>query len=59
MPLLGFAISFALLAWFVVRVMCAQPQRTALAITLGGAAGFHLLFARLLDLSLPRGIFGF
>lgn len=56
MPLLGFPIAFALLAWFIVRIMCGEPGRTALIVAIGGALGFHLLFSVALDLALPRGI---
>ena len=56
MPILGFAISFALLAWFIVRVMCGEGHGTALAVAIGGAALFYGLFDFALDLSLPRGL---
>jgi putative tricarboxylic transport membrane protein len=56
MPILGFAISFALLAWFIVKVMCGESHRTALAVAVGGAAIFHGLFDVALDLSLPKGL---
>ena len=56
MPLLGFAISFALLAAFIVRFMCGEKLRTALLVGVIGAAGFHALFDLALDLSLPRGL---
>jgi putative tricarboxylic transport membrane protein len=56
MPLAGFAISFALLTWFIVAVMARQPQRIALPVAIGGALGFHALFVWALDLSLPKGL---
>ena len=56
MPLTGFAISFALLTWFIVKVMCGERQRTAILVAVGGAALFFLLFDVALDLSLPRGL---
>ena len=56
MPLVGFAISFALLTWFIVKVMCGERQRTAILVAVGGAAFFYLLFDVALDLSLPRGL---
>ena len=56
MPILGFAISFALLTWFIVKVMCGERQRTAILVAVGGAAFFYLLFDVALDLSLPRGL---
>ncbi len=56
MPVAGFAISFALLTWFIVAVMARQPQRIALILAIAGAAGFYALFDLALDLPLPRGL---
>ncbi len=56
MPVVGFAISFALLTWFIVAVMARQPQRIALGVAIAGAAGFYALFDLALDLSLPKGL---
>jgi putative tricarboxylic transport membrane protein len=56
MPVLGFAVSFALLTWFVVKVMCGESQRMALLTAIIGSAGFYALFELALDLSLPRGL---
>jgi len=56
MPLLGFVVSFALLTWFVVRVMCGERHRTALVVAIAGAAGFYALFEMALDLTLPHGL---
>ena len=56
MPFLGFAISFALLTWFIVAVMARQPQRVALPLAIGGALFFYALFELALDLQLPRGL---
>lgn len=56
MPFAGFAISFALLTWFIVAVMARRPQRIAMALAIGGAVGFHLIFVWALDLSLPKGL---
>ena len=56
MPLLGFAVSFALLAAFIVKVMCGERLRTALLVGIVGAAGFYTLFELALDLSLPKGL---
>jgi putative tricarboxylic transport membrane protein len=56
MPVLGFVISFALLAAFVVKVMCGEKLRTALIVAISGSAGFYLLFEVALELSLPHGI---
>ncbi len=56
MPYLGFAISFALLTAFVVRVMCGVKLRTAIIVGVAGAVGFYALFDWALDLTLPRGL---
>ena len=52
----GFMVSFGLLAWFIVSVMFRQPQRIALGLAAGGAVGFYLVFAVGLDLQLPAGM---
>ena len=56
MPVFGFAISFALLAIFIVKVMCGEKLRTALLVGILGAAGFYAIFVLALDLSLPKGL---
>jgi putative tricarboxylic transport membrane protein len=56
MPLVGFAVSFALLTWFIVAVMAGKPQRIALPLAIGAAIGFYALFELGLDLTLPHGI---
>ena len=55
MPFLGFIASFALLTWFIVKVMAGEGHGKALALALGMSLGFYALFALALDLSLPRG----
>jgi len=57
MPVFGFVISFALLAAFIVKVMCAEKLRTAILVAVIGSAGFYALFEWALDLSLPKGMF--
>ena len=57
MPVVGFAISFALLSIFIVKVMCAQKLRTAILVGVIGAAAFYAVFEWALDLSLPKGMF--
>jgi putative tricarboxylic transport membrane protein len=52
---LGFAVSFALLTWFIIAIMFGRPQRIALSVSIGGAVGFYLLFSVGLGLSLPSG----
>ena len=56
MNVLGFAVSFALLTWFIVAYMARRPHPEALALAVGGAAAFYGLFSYLLDLSLPSGL---
>src|SRR5450631_1340774 len=56
MPVVGFAISFALLTWFIVAVMARQAQLTAWAVAIGGSALFYGIFEIGLELSLPRGM---
>ncbi len=56
MPLAGFAVSFALLTWFIVKVMAGRPQRVALTVAVGFALGFYALFELALDLALPHGL---
>ncbi len=56
MPIVGFAIAFALLTVFIVKVMCGERLRTALVVAIVGSAGFYALFEMALDLSLPRGL---
>ena len=57
MPYLGFAISFALLTFFIVKVMCGERARTAILVAVIGAAGFYATFDWALDLTLPHGMF--
>ena len=56
MPTVGFAIAFALLTAFIVRVMCGERLRTALIVGIVGSAGFYALFELALDLALPKGL---
>ena len=56
MPLVGFAVSFALLTAFIVKFMCGEKLRTAVIVGVLGAAGFYALFELALDLALPHGI---
>lgn len=56
MKVVGFAIAFALLTWFIIAVMARRPQRVALPIAIGGALLFYALFELALEVSLPRGM---
>ena len=57
MKVVGFALAFALLAWFIVAVMARRPHWVALTVAIGGAAGFYALFEMALDVALPKGMF--
>jgi putative tricarboxylic transport membrane protein len=56
MKVLGFVVAYALLTYFIVAVMAKQPQRTALAVAIGGAAIFYALFELALEVQLPKGL---
>jgi len=56
---LGFLVSFALFTFFVVAAIYRRPLPAALAIAVGGALGFYLVFPLALNVSLPVGMFGF
>ena len=59
MQYIGFAVSFALLAIFVVAYVFRRGWRSALMVGAGCAAGFWLVFDRLLGVALPVGPWGF
>lgn len=59
LPILGFAIAFALLTFFVTAVMYRWPLGSALAVAIGSALAFYLLFPVALGVALPKGLFGF
>lgn len=59
MKFLGFLIAVALLTLFIVAVMYGRPLKMALAVAVGNAAGFYLVFGLALQLSLPVGPLGF
>jgi putative tricarboxylic transport membrane protein len=56
---LGFLIAFALFTLFLVRFLYGQTLGKALAVAVGGAAGFYLVFDVALNVSLPTGVLGF
>jgi len=51
--LIGFAIGFAALTFFVVAFIYRRPLRVAAAVAAGLAAGFYVLFPLMLGVSLP------
>ena len=59
LKVLGFLLSFGLLALFVVAVMYRRPLKMALAVAAGTALGFYLVFPLALNVSLPVGVLGF
>ena len=59
LKLLGFLVSFAALAFFLVAVMYRQPLRVAATMALASAAAFYMLFALALGVPLPTGVLGF
>lgn len=56
---LGFTLSFALLAVFLILVVDRRAPLTALTVAIGSAFGFYLIFAVALGLPLPKGPWGF
>jgi putative tricarboxylic transport membrane protein len=59
LKLLGFILSFGLFVLFVVAGLYRRPLRVAIAVAVGCAAGFYLVFPFALDVRLPIGILGF
>lgn len=56
---LGFLLAFALLTFFVTAVMYRRPVVPALAVAVGAALGFYLVFPLALNVALPVGLLGF
>ena len=59
LKLLGFLVAFALFTFFVAVVMYRRPMLPSLAVAVGSALGFYLVFPLALGVALPRGLFGF
>jgi putative tricarboxylic transport membrane protein len=57
MPLTGFLVSFALLTWFIVKVLARQSHVKGLALGIGGSILFYLVFELALGVDLPHGLF--
>lgn len=55
----GFTVTLALLCAFYVRVIYQCSWVTVLAVSLGSAAGFWIVFVKLLGLQMPAGPWGF
>jgi putative tricarboxylic transport membrane protein len=56
---LGFALSFVLLTIFFITVLERRRVLLALGVAIGLAVTFQLLFVVALDVSLPKGFWGF
>ncbi len=56
---LGFALSFVLLTVFFITVLERRRALLALAVAVALAVAFQLLFVVALDVSLPKGLWGF
>ena len=56
---LGFVLTLVLLVFFLVYGVFRRRLATALAVALGSAAGFWLLFGYVLEVQLPPGPWGF
>jgi putative tricarboxylic transport membrane protein len=50
----GFIVAFAILTWFMARVMAAKPQRVAIPLAVGLSVFFYALFVWGLEVSLPE-----
>jgi hypothetical protein len=56
---IGFALSFVLLTIFVIVALERRPALLAIGVGVGLAVIFHLIFVVALDVSLPKGFWGF
>jgi putative tricarboxylic transport membrane protein len=56
---IGFAVSFVLLTMFLIVALDRRPARLSVAVGIGLAVAFHLIFVTALDVSLPVGPWGF
>lgn len=57
LKLVGFIVSFALLSWFIVAVLCRQRAKVAVPLAIAGAVLFWAVFSWGLDMNLPSGVF--
>ena len=56
---IGFGLSFVILAIFLIVALDRRPAWLAVGVGVGLAVAFHLIFAIALDVSLPKGVWGF
>jgi hypothetical protein len=59
LDILGFIVSFALLAFFLNYIVVRRPLAGAITVTAAITLGFFLLFRVFLPVSLPAGLWGF
>ena len=55
---LGFMLAFGLLTLFVVAIIYRRAWKVALAVAVGTALGFYVVFPLALSVALPVGVFG-
>ena len=56
---IGFVLSFVILALFLIVVLDRRSYMLAAGVALGLALAFHVIFVVALDVSLPKGVWGF
>jgi putative tricarboxylic transport membrane protein len=56
---IGFSASFVFLTVFLIVALDRRPLLLSFGVGIGLVAAFHLLFVRVLDVSLPAGPWGF
>lgn len=56
---LGFALSFVVLTIFLIVALDRRPALLAVGVGVGLAVAFQLIFVVALDVSLPKGFWGF
>jgi putative tricarboxylic transport membrane protein len=56
---IGFVLSFVILTLFLVVVLDRRPILLAMAVAVGLAVAFHVIFVIALDVSLPKPAWGF
>jgi putative tricarboxylic transport membrane protein len=59
LKVLGFLVAFGLFAFFVTAVMYRRPILPSVAVAVGCALGFYILFPLALNVMLPTGLLGF
>ena len=57
LKLVGFIVSFALLAWFITAILCRKRALLSIGLSVAWAVFFWAVFSWGLDMSLPAGRF--